>query len=504
MNNIIDEREKLNVCLLNDSFPPVIDGVANTVFNYATIIQNELGNAVVATPEYPNVTDSYKFDVVRYKSFDTTGIIGYRAGYPFEPATIGRVEDKNINIIHSHCPAVSTVLARTLREKVNVPIVFTYHTKFDIDIKKAIESNLLQEAMIKFIVKNVEACDEVWVVSRGAGENLKSLGYKGDYIVMENGVDFTKGKADNDKVIQLKKELGIDDGYPTFLFVGRLMWYKGLKLIFNALKTVKEHGGKFHMVVVGNGADGKEMEEYTKQIGIDDCCVFAGAVHERETLRVYYTMADMFLFASTYDTNGIVVREAAACGLGSVLIKGSCAAENIVHERNGYIIDETEDAMAEAITKLINNIGLAHEIGENAMNEIYIPWDASVKKAYDRYYEVIKNYRNPHYIPKYSFTDDALSGIGGICEGLFKAEKMREVVSNGFMESNYLKAKEVFEKHKEMGQGFFIENPKKKLLLRTEQFKTDFSEKKNELKSEFVERRDEAKEIIWHYMDRYL
>lgn len=36
------------------------------------------------------------------------------------------------------------------------------------------------------------------------------------------------------------------------------MWYKGLKLIFNALKTVKEHGGKFHMVVVGNGADGKE------------------------------------------------------------------------------------------------------------------------------------------------------------------------------------------------------------------------------------------------------
>ena len=81
---------------------------------------------------------------------------------------------------------------------------------------------------------------------------------------------------------------------------------------------------------------------------------------------------------------------------------------------------------------------------------------------------------------------------------------MREVVSNGFMESNYLKAKEVFEKHKEMGQEFFIENPKKKLLLRTEQFKTDFSEKKNELKSEFVERREEAKEIIWHYMDRYL
>lgn len=54
--------EKLNVCLLNDSFPPTIDGVANTVFNYASVIQKELGNAIVATPQYPNVTDNYDFD----------------------------------------------------------------------------------------------------------------------------------------------------------------------------------------------------------------------------------------------------------------------------------------------------------------------------------------------------------------------------------------------------------------------------------------------------------
>ena len=134
--------EKLNVCLLNDSFPPTIDGVANTVFNYASVIQKELGNAVVATPQYPDVTDNYDFEVVRYKSFDTTSIIGYRAGYPFETSAIREIQNKNIDIIHTHCPAMSTVLARTLREAVNVPIVFTYHTKFDIDIRKALKSNL--------------------------------------------------------------------------------------------------------------------------------------------------------------------------------------------------------------------------------------------------------------------------------------------------------------------------------------------------------------------------
>ena len=66
-------------------------------------------------------------------------------------------------------------------------------------------------------------------------------------------------------------------------------------------------------------------------------------------------MADMFLFPTSYDTNGIVVREAAACGLGSVLIKGSCAAEGITDRRNGYLIDENAESMAEAVEELLLN-----------------------------------------------------------------------------------------------------------------------------------------------------
>ena len=58
-------KDYLNVCLLNDSFPPNIDGVANTVVNYANIIQRKYGNAYVATPHYPDVKDNYLFEVRR-------------------------------------------------------------------------------------------------------------------------------------------------------------------------------------------------------------------------------------------------------------------------------------------------------------------------------------------------------------------------------------------------------------------------------------------------------
>ena len=79
--------EPYSISLLNDSFPPVIDGVANVVMNYAKILQEEkLADVMVATPAYPGAEyHSYHYWVVPYQSFDTTKIVkGYRAGNPLD------------------------------------------------------------------------------------------------------------------------------------------------------------------------------------------------------------------------------------------------------------------------------------------------------------------------------------------------------------------------------------------------------------------------------------
>ena len=81
----------MNVCLLNDSFPPVIDGVANVVMNYASIMtRDDLADVIVGTPEYPDADyDGYPYRVVPYQSFDTSGIVhGYRAGNPLAMSAI--------------------------------------------------------------------------------------------------------------------------------------------------------------------------------------------------------------------------------------------------------------------------------------------------------------------------------------------------------------------------------------------------------------------------------
>lgn len=84
----------------------------------------------------------------------------------------------------------------------------------------------------------------------------------------------------------------------------------------DALKTLREKNVDFRMVFVGEGADGAEIHSYAEERKLSDRCFFTGAISDREIIRAWYGRSDLFLFPSTFDTNGLVVREAAASGYG--------------------------------------------------------------------------------------------------------------------------------------------------------------------------------------------
>jgi glycosyltransferase involved in cell wall biosynthesis len=422
---------KLNVCLINDSFPPVIDGVANAVTNYAEIISRELGEATVATPYYPGADDgAYRFPVVRYPSLDMTKLVGYRAGMPFSTEVFRRLEESGFEIIHSHCPVTSTVLARALRERIRVPVVFTYHTKFDIDIANAVRGKLLRDSAARILVENISACDEVWVVSRGAGENLRKLGYTGEYTVMPNGVDFPRGRVDETLVARVTEGFDLPRDLPMFLFVGRMMWYKGIRIILDALKLLSDGGTDFRMVFVGGGGDKDEIVAYTQSLGLEGKVLFSPPIRDRNLIRAWYCRANLFLFPSTFDTNGLVVREAAACGLGSVLVEGSCAAEDVTDGVSGFLIEENAPSLAAKLRQILDSPEVMRRVGEGAQREIYVSWEDAVGRAYRRYFTVINNFRRGLYPDRDKFTDEFFRGVANLLNsanrGRQRSQEMRQ------------------------------------------------------------------------------
>lgn len=382
--------EKINICLLNDSFPPAIDGVANVVLNYATEFSKKGLDVTVATPKYPGIKDDYNFDILLYPSINTIDSIGYVTGMPFSAKYVANFIDKKINILHTHCPMTSCFLSRIIRDDINKPVIMTYHTKYDIDVKRTIKSKTLQKVAIKAIVENISACDEVWAVSKGAAENLKSLGYKGEVIVMENGVDMPKGKSSKEEIENIRKEYKLKENIPTYLFVGRMMWYKGIRIILDALKILQDKGKDFQMLFVGSGLEYEEIKQYSEELNLNNV-IFVGSINDRKKLKAIFSTCNLFIFPSTFDTNGLVVREAASSGLGSVLIKGSCAAEGTLDKHNAILIEENAKSLAESLLSIKDD---EYEfIGNNAMNELYISWSEASDKALKRYKEVLQNYK---------------------------------------------------------------------------------------------------------------
>ncbi len=346
-------------------------------------------------------------------------------GYPFSPEAAYRIREEKTSLLHLHCPIASALLARQIRESQDLPLVLTWHTKYDIDIANAIHGKLLQEGALRALLHNVNACDEVWTVSEGAGENLRSLGYEGDILVMPNGVDLPHAQADEKTVREAVRDYDLPDGVPVFLFVGRLMWYKGIRIILDALKLLLEEHRDFRMIFVGNGTDAEEIRAYCRELGLDEKCFFTGAIRDRDLLRAWYTRADLFLFPSTFDTNGLVVREAAASDLATVMVRGSCAAEGVTDGQNGFMIDENADSLAAMLRQLGEEPERMKQVGEAAGRELYLSWADAVAQAYDRYEAVIDNYRSGRYPKRLSIEDGLYKSQGELMEAMGFMDSIR-------------------------------------------------------------------------------
>ena len=175
------------------------------------------------------------------------------------------------------------------------------------------------------------------------------------------------------------------------------------------------------MVFVGEGTDGEEIAEYAKTANIDKNCIFVGALHDRVQLSVWYCASDLFLFPSSYDTNGLVVREAAACSTPSVLLRGSCAAEGVKDFENSFLIDDDADFLYTLLSSLTKEKMRA--VGKTANEDLYLSWETAVKMAMDRYNIISERYKRGEFPKRKKPMDGFMKMAGDLMTAFAKLPK---------------------------------------------------------------------------------
>ena len=384
-----------NIGLFNDSFPPVMDGVAICVENYAHWMQQLVGGVSVITPENLDADYSYKkYEVLSYLSVAVPFRPPYVTGISdLDPAFKAKLMRRQFRIVHAHCPFTSGWAAQSIAKKQRIPMVATFHSKSRDDFARVIQSDIILDAVIKGIVRFYESADEVWVPQESVKDVLYSYGYKGDIEVMQNGCDLV-GDYAPEFFDDARSKLGVAPGELVLLYVGQHIWEKNLRLTIETLSRIKDLS--FKMFFIGTGYAADEMKKLVEEKGLENKVRFVGRLTDRQKMKQYYAAADLFLFPSLYDTDGLVVREAAALHTPSIMLRDASASGMLKDGETGFLIGNSAEDFEAAIRSLDADRNSLKTVGLNASTSIVRSWKDIAEEAIDRYNALIDRVKLIH------------------------------------------------------------------------------------------------------------
>ncbi|MDO5321086.1 MAG: glycosyltransferase [Bacteroidia bacterium] len=382
-------KKDANIGLFNDCFPPVMDGVSVCVQNYAYWLQKKVGGVNVITPNVPGTDYSvYDYKVIDYMSVPVPFRPPYVTGVAeLDPFFVSDILKTRFKIVHAHCPFATGLAALRVANVQHIPIVGTFHSKYRDDFSRVIKSKRVVNTIIKNIIAFYEKCDEVWVPQESVKEVIREYGFKGNVEVVDNGCDLVADYPE-EYFADARKKLGIAPEEFVMLFVGQHIWEKNIRFILDGLDKVKDV--PFKMYFVGNGYAANEIRHIISENGLEDKVTMVGSITDRQTMKLYYAAADLFLFPSLYDNAPLVVREAAALHTPSLMIEGATASSILTDGRNGFLVENSVDDFAGRIRRLAADPQLVRSAGIGASGSIVRSWEDVVGEVLDRYNSLIR------------------------------------------------------------------------------------------------------------------
>lgn len=390
----------MRIGFFTDRYYPQVDGVAVSVDLFAKELR-QLGHEVFifcpqGTPKQKN-EPSY---IVRFRSFPSIWYEDYRDTFPFTPAVIRKVESYNLDLVHIHTPALIGMLGIRMARDNNLPLIATHHTDIEqyIKVYKRIMLGFVTALFItpalmrtpslyrsgiqslkpnrsirqwnkNIIRKNMKAlydtCQLVIAPSKKMEALLKTYGVKTKLAILPTGID--PAETELPSGYDPREELGIPKQAPLLLFVGRLGEEKNIQLILRSMLEILDTHPETQLLLVGDGPYKDALEQLSQELDLRGNINFTGMLSRADTFACFKT-ADIFVFPSTTDTQGLVINEAGYEAKPIVYIDDMISPITIDH-KTGLKSHNTAHGLAQAITKLIGKPELAKKYGQAARAE---------------------------------------------------------------------------------------------------------------------------------------
>lgn len=358
----------MKVLLLSDWYSPAVNGVVSSVKTLRRGLEAQ-GHDVRVLATGSERATTFDGDVYRIAS------LGMGALYPM--ARLGKPLDRGVlesilgwapDVIHSHTEFVAFVWARRIADYLGVPHVHTYHTVYEDYTHYFSPSRKVGRAVAAKLTRKVLGGTDLVIVPTAKVETLlRRYRLPLPIRVIPTGVDLERftcapEPSRSSSRPDLRQRLGVPDGTPVIVFVGRLAHEKNLAETFRHLGRLKHLDWRF--VVVGDGPEAAHVRQLGASHGIADRVVFTGGV-DPEVVSDFYRIGDVFVSSSRSETQGLTYIEALASGL-PVLCRADPVLDGVVIDGvNGYQY-RTPHEFSEHMTDLLGDVALRLTLAEGA------------------------------------------------------------------------------------------------------------------------------------------
>lgn len=383
-NNI---KNQLKIGYFTDSYTPYISGVVRSIQILTEELDKRGHSSFIFCPAYSERTEEQR--TYRFASLPAPTNRDFVLPLPFSPRLQSTVRMLDLDIIHVHTPFLMGSLGASIAKRFNLPLVFTHHTLYHnyahyLPLGRKMVSEIIRQWDKNFCSR----CDLIIAPSQFVSELIRRSGVETPISVVPTGLPGT-GNSGNTQWLREKFALGPDN--KILLYVGRLGKEKNIYFLLRAMEMIANLRKDTILALVGTGPEEEGLRELVRKSNLRQYVFFTGRVSNKE-LQDCYAAADLFVFASQTETQGMVLGEAKFSGLPIVVLYSPCMAEMVFHGKDGFLAHTLDDFVGHVLY-LLENEKVSISMGRRGkINALRFTTGTFASKMLQAYYHAMENY----------------------------------------------------------------------------------------------------------------
>jgi 1,2-diacylglycerol 3-alpha-glucosyltransferase len=269
-----------------------------------------------------------------------------------------------LDVIHAHHPALLGQVAANKAEELDLPLVFTHHTRYqDYSHYVSLPQELVKEVIQRWLADYMERCQHIVVPSESIKTMLEErYGIHERVTAVPTGIDLKPYQQADGQAIRHQRNW---QDKLVLISVGRLAEEKNWHTLLKAAAPVLKRHPQTLLAIIGDGDDRKALAEEVHKLDIDSQVEFVGLV-AFDQIPAYLKAADIFCFASVTETQGLVTLEGMAAGLPVTAVDASGTSDAVTHEVEGLLTPNDPHALGEALERMVSDETLRHQFATAA------------------------------------------------------------------------------------------------------------------------------------------